>query len=437
MPCGLIFGVYRGAPNSVALGSGSTANTQQTGQGSTVTIRGNTYDLAGANPTGEVSVGSASGGTTRLITNVAAGKIAPNSTQAVNGSELYATNQAINNLQATQGSEGVLHYTTSSGATSSTPTNTASAGTATTGPVIISNVGNGAIAAGSTQAVNGSQLYQAEGQAQAEANAAQQNAEGYAGQVASQDAAQALQAANAHSNNLFTLTCHRIGNGSGDIVCGRGTTVSGNDAMAEGTGSHAIGQDATAYGAGSVAAGQEATAIGPHAVANGYSTTAVGDHAQALAPNSTAVGENAVANGSNSVALGQGSVANRPNSVSVGDAATGEDRQITNVAAGTQPHDAVNLAQFEAGLRGLKGYANAEADKVGSIDASIAGAAAEAAAGKHRNTIAGATADYNGQSSFAFAYQHRWGSHWAGLVSVASNGQASNTVVMGAGSYSW
>lgn len=430
-------GAQAGQPDSVALGSGATANTKQTGQGSTVTIRGQSYAVAGSTPSGEVSVGSASQGTTRLITNVAAGQISATSTQAVNGSELYVTNQAIDNLQVTQASQGVLHYTTSSGATSTTPTDTASAGTATTGPVTISNVGAGAVRPGSTQAVNGGQLYSAEGQAQAEANQAQAAAEGYASGVAAQDAGQALQAANAHSNGLFTLTCHRLGNGSGDIVCGRGSSVSGRDAMAQGTDAQSSGQDATAYGAGSSASGQAATAIGPHAVAHGYSTTALGDHAQALAPNSTALGENATANGSNSVALGQGSVANRPDSVSVGDAATHTYRQITNVAAGTEPHDAVNLGQFEAGLRGLKSYANAEADKVGSVDASLAAASAEAAAGKHRNTIAGGTAEYNGQASFAFAYQHRFNTHWAAMVTIGSNGGASNTTVAGAASYSW
>jgi len=537
-----------GQANSVALGSGSTANTAQTGQGSSVTIRGQTYSVAGGKPSGEVSVGSASGGTTRLITNVAAGQISPTSTQAVNGSELYATNQAINNLQVTQSSQGVLHYTTPTGATSSTPTSTASAGTATTGPVTISNVGNGVIAAGSTtaangndvyeaergnavhyvngagqqtetptddaelgtgsgnvtlhhvapgavnptshQAVNGSQLYGAEQGAQADANRAQSNAEGYASQVAGQDAAQAqnnaegyaaqvagqdaaqaqnnaegyaskvagqaqanaegyagrvtaadshqaLQAANAHSNDLFTLTCHRLDNGSGDIVCGRNASVSGQDASAQGYNAVANGNGANAYGAQAQAIGNDATALGNAAQARGYSTTAVGDHAAALAPNSTALGEDATALGAGSVALGYGSVAHRPNSVSVGNAATGLNRQITNVAAGTQPHDAVNLGQFEAGLRGMKSYANIEADKVGSVDASLAAASAEAAAGKHRNSIAGGTAEYNGQASFAFAYQHRFGTHWASMITVGSNGGAANTTVAGAASYSW
>jgi len=411
-------GAQAGQPNSVALGSGSTANTAQTGQGSSVTIRGQTYNLAGGTPSGEVSVGSASGGTTRLITNVAAGQISATSTQAVNGSELYATNQALNNLQVTQSSQGVLHYTTPTGSTSSTPTSTASAGTAATGPVTISNIGNGTIAAGSTTAANGNDVYAAEQEAQADAN-------------------QALQKANAHSNQLFTLTCHSLNNGSGDIVCGRNASASGQNASAQGNNAVANGDGANAYGAQAQAVGNESVAMGNAAQARGISTTAAGDRAEALAPNSTALGGDATALGVGSVALGYGSVAHRPNSVSVGNAATGLSRQITNVAAGTEPNDAVNLGQLEAGLHGLKSTANAAADKVGSVDASLAAADAEAAAGKHRNTIAGGTAEYNGQASFAFAYQHRFDSHWASMITVGSNGSASNTTVAGAASYSW
>lgn len=516
------------ANNSVAVGSGSVAAGKQSGQGSTETIRGNTYNLAGGASTGEVSVGSK--GNDRLIEYVAAGQISATSTQAVNGSELYATNQAINNLQATASSTGVLHYTTSSGATSTTPTSTASAGTSKTGPVTISNVGNGTVAQGSTtaangndvweaeqgnavhylnssgqqtetptnqaelgsgsnavtlhhvapgavtatsqQAVNGSQLYAAEGQAKAEANAAQSNAEaaaqqdanqaqanaeGYAGQVAAQDANQAQ----INSENYTNQVVRQDGIGSAAI--GQGAKAQGNGlatgqdaqatngAIAEGQGAYANADPSVAIGKEADASGAESVAVGPYSRATAYSSTALGDHADAAARNSTALGQDttangesstavgygATANGANSAAIGSGSVANRPDSISVGNAATGLTRQITNVAPGTEPNDAVNLQQLQDGLAGAKASANAEADKVGSIDASIAGAAAEAAAGKHRNTIAGATADYNGQASFAFAYQHRFGTHWAALMSVASNGQASNTVVMGAGSYSW
>src|SRR5690606_32820414 len=59
----------------------------------------------------------------------------------------------------------------------------------------------------------------------------------------------------------------------------------------------------------------------------------------------TALGFNAYAASDSSVALGQGSVADRDHTVSVGSA--GNERQITNVAAGTEGTDAVNLDQLE------------------------------------------------------------------------------------------
>lgn len=459
--------------DSVAIGTGSTADGTVTGTTGT-TIRGQKYTFAGTSPEGIVSVGSSGSGTngtseTRVITNVAAGQISSTSTDAVNGSELYATNQAVNNLQATESSIGVLHYTNAAGDASTTPTDTASAGTSTTGPVTISNIANGTIAEGSTTAVNGNDLYNAEqgnavhylnssgNQTLTPTNQAElgtgngsvvlHHVGNGAISATSQQAVngsqlydaegQAQADANQYTDSKFSLTCHRMGNGSGDIICGRGTVAKGQNATAQGADSEAAGNAATAYGAGSRAIGNDATALGPQAIADGYSTTAVGDHAAAMAPNSTAVGQDATALAPGSVALGYGSVAHRANSVSVGNAATGLNRQITNVAAGSQPHDAVNLQQLQNAIQGAGNTAQAMADKVGSIDASMAGAAAEAAAGRHRNTVAGSTAEYNGQASFAFAYQHRFGTHWAAMLSVGSNGQAENTAVDGAASYSW
>ena len=75
----------------VALGSGSTTTTTTDTTGTT--INGIAYTFAGTTPASTVSVGSA--GNERTITNVAAGQITAASTDAVNGSELYATNQAV------------------------------------------------------------------------------------------------------------------------------------------------------------------------------------------------------------------------------------------------------------------------------------------------------------------------------------------------------
>ncbi|HZF85643.1 MAG TPA: YadA-like family protein, partial [Burkholderiaceae bacterium] len=83
----------------VALGANSTtgATTSTTG----TTIQGTSYTFAGGTSTGVVSVGSVGG--ERQVTNVAAGQLNASSTDAVNGSQLYATNQAINSLAVTAG----------------------------------------------------------------------------------------------------------------------------------------------------------------------------------------------------------------------------------------------------------------------------------------------------------------------------------------------
>ncbi|MCV9907632.1 YadA-like family protein [Brucella sp. HL-2] len=80
--------------NSVALGAGSITE-QAVGTAST-TIAGQTYSFGGSSPTGTISVGSANN--ERTITNVAAGRISATSTDGINGSQLYATNKAVDAL---------------------------------------------------------------------------------------------------------------------------------------------------------------------------------------------------------------------------------------------------------------------------------------------------------------------------------------------------
>ncbi|MCW3693557.1 adhesin, partial [Burkholderia cenocepacia] len=78
----------------VALGSGSvTAVANPTATG---TIGGVTYNYAGTTPSSVVSVGAP--GAERQVTNVAAGRVMATSTDAINGSQLYATNTAIDSL---------------------------------------------------------------------------------------------------------------------------------------------------------------------------------------------------------------------------------------------------------------------------------------------------------------------------------------------------
>ena len=77
--------------NAVAIGNGSeTAAAVAT---PSATINGVTHNFAGVNPASTVSVGKA--GAERTITNVAAGRISAASTDAINGSQLYAVTSEI------------------------------------------------------------------------------------------------------------------------------------------------------------------------------------------------------------------------------------------------------------------------------------------------------------------------------------------------------
>ena len=78
--------------NAVAIGAGSET-AAAVGTASEM-INGEVHNFAGANPGSTVSVGKA--GAERTITNVAAGRLSATSTDAVNGSQLYAVNTEVN-----------------------------------------------------------------------------------------------------------------------------------------------------------------------------------------------------------------------------------------------------------------------------------------------------------------------------------------------------
>jgi autotransporter adhesin len=121
------------------------------------------------------------------------------------------------------------------------------------------------------------------------------------------------------------------------------------------------------------ATGANAIAIGPNATASGAGSLAVGSGATASTTNAVALGTGASVIQAGGVALGSGSVASTAAgvagyvpptataaqavaigattstlaAVSVGDAANGQFRQITGVAAGTADSDAVNVSQLK------------------------------------------------------------------------------------------
>ena len=283
--------------NDIALGAGSkTAKAVKTEK---TTLAGTEYYFAGIDPQSTLSIGDV--GSERTITNVAAGRLTETSTDAVNGSQLFATNSAIENIYGdVQGLQNdALLWDPALNAFS------ASHGSKVINK--ITNVAEGELSATSTDAVNGSQLY----------------------------------ATNVKVENIDNRLI-----GVEDVVYGSivptmrylKVNSTGTEAMAIGADAVALGQGTLASGDNSVATGNGAQATGSGAIANGHNANAAGE-------GSVAIGENASVMANNSVALGAGSVADRDNTVSVG--AKDNERQITNVAAGTEDTDAVNVAQLK------------------------------------------------------------------------------------------
>jgi len=94
-----------------------------------------------------------------------------------------------------------------------------------------------------------------------------------------------------------------------------------------------------------------------------FKTNTDGVDANAQGKDSVAIGSGSIAAADNSVALGTGSVANEENTISVGSSTN--QRRITNVAAGVNATDAVNVSQLKSSEAGGVRY-DTKAD--GSID---------------------------------------------------------------------
>ncbi|WP_322874660.1 YadA-like family protein [Cupriavidus nantongensis] len=331
----------------IALGAGSvTAAAVGTGG---ITLAGNAYTFAGANPASTLSIGAV--GAERTITNVAAGRLSATSTDAINGSQLHATNQAIGQVaqQAGATNERAVKYdwndANGNGQIDPGEVNYNSATLAGAGGTTISNLADGAVSATSTEAINGSQLYA----------------------VSSSITNHLGGGAVVNPDGTITGPVYNIQGGSYTTVSDAFNAVNGSitnintaiDNISNGGGIKYFHANSTLPD--SQALGTDSIAVGPAAVANNA--------------NSIAMGNNAVAGVDGGVALGAGSVSNRAlapatgnivagtglvpyntsdvtllGAVSVGNAATNSLRQITNVADGTEAHDAVTIRQLQGAI---------------------------------------------------------------------------------------
>ena len=192
----------------------------------------------------------------------------------------------------------------------------------------------------------------------------------------------------------------------------------------------------------SIAAGTEVTANGSNAVAVGYQSTAdnsavaVGDTAVAK-ENGVAIGKDTKASVEGSIALGKGSEADRSGGITGWDPKTGTtsvktgtawqsgagalsigngsaSRQITNVAAGSEDSDAVNLAQLKEAMTHYYSVKTTEAtDAAGNNNYLNDGATGDnalaagvSAVAKGNNATAVGTQTYaSGENASAYGYR--------------------------------
>ncbi|SMG56350.1 Head domain of trimeric autotransporter adhesin [Paraburkholderia susongensis] len=416
--------------------------------GRVTTVEGSVTDLTQQLSTGEVglvkqdavtnaiTVASDKAGTSvdfsgmqgaRTLSGVAAGNLSDTSTEAVNGSQLFATNTRvttaesniaqnttdITKLQDQMGDVG----TSLSGAVQydrnvdgSVNFNSVTlGGSLSAAPVVLTNVADGK---SQYDAVNFGQL-----------SALQDQVTDLNGQV----------------SNL-TGQVSGIQPGSPYFDATDAPSASGSDGAEVNAAMPGTGAGSTAAGAGAAASGNYATVIGANASAAADNATAVGANAAATGVNSTAIGAGSQAANANSVALGQGSVTDRDNSVSVG--SVGNERQITNVAAGTAATDAVNVGQMNSSVAQGVQQANSYTDQrfndanqaINNVAKNAyAGIAAAMAmpnmtpSGPGRTIVAAGGATYKGGSAAAVGatYRSRNGK-WLmnGAVSVTSTGDA-------------
>ncbi|HEL3851393.1 TPA: YadA-like family protein [Stenotrophomonas maltophilia] len=430
------------------------------------------YDLNGDGSVNYASATLGQSGTATTLRNLGPGQVSATSSEAINGAQLFAANQAVATHLgggAAVNASGVLTaptYSINNVAANGTITkgNYNDVGTAFdavsnslanvadqtgeidklavkydvdasgnvlnsvtltgtgTGAVKITNVAAGSILAGSSDAITGDQLF-----------STHSTIANYFGGTTAYNGTTNVWTAPKFSISSIA-TDGTFTSGDYNNVTAAFTAVDGslkvlNQRITNGGGGSAyLAVNSTA--AAATAAGAEAVAVGPQASAAGANSVAVGNGASASAGNSVALGAGSVASvGAQSGytgAYGQTSASNSAGEVSVG--STGSERKITHVADGSDTYDATNVGQLKNGVN----YAIDESKKY--TDQKIQNITNVAGSFRANNTNNLADPSASGANSAAGGA----GSTAAGANSTAlgngSQAQADNSVALGAGS---
>ena len=389
--------------NDVALGGGSLTEAHHSGD---YTLNGN-YTAAGTWSYGTVSVGKVDATTpannfTRQIQNVSAGVISATSTDAINGSQLYATNSYLLNLGKNV-KDALGGSTQIDDAGNLTLNNLGGTGKANVHDALeamnnkIDQLGGG----------SSSHFYSVQTTSNARGNYNNDGATGLDALAAGADAqaagdfavavgtgAQAVisnsiaigKNASVDADTASVAAVNGATKGEGSVAIGANTKASGTNATAVGQASNAYGQNSFAGGQSSKALGKSSVAVGDGAIANQDSSTAIGAYSQSTAAGATALGFNTRATASGTVAAGRNSKATSNNALALGNEA--DAQKDDTIAIGYNAQATQNRAvAFGKNAKATAGdtFAFGDAAKASASNAIALGKNANAA---HADSIA-------------------------------------------------
>ncbi|PKH22373.1 hypothetical protein CIG19_13810 [Enterobacterales bacterium CwR94] len=373
--------------NSVAIGRGAT--TEAAVATASGTVNGVTYAYAGDTPAGVFSIGSS--GAERQLTHVAAGQLSATSTDAVNGSQLFATNSAVTLLGSTLdglviNGSGIKYFHTNSSLNDSSATGLNSVAI---GPVASATeenslaMGNGASAnhsnsvalgAGSMTSVGAESNYAAYRLSALQNSIGEIAIGGLGGNRKITGVAAGTNDTDAVNVAQLMAVGNQVDQNSSLItnLTGRVTSVENRLSVIPPGGSGSQYVSSNSSGAAAVASGADSLAVGPNAQSTGDNSIAMGNGAKAEASGSVALGANA-SDGNRGAETYTGKYSNATNdsvgTISVGNAATGETRTVSNVADGVLANDAVNVRQLDGAVAESKKYTD---DSLKNLNADVA-----------------------------------------------------------------
>ncbi|QGZ61390.1 YadA-like family protein [Paraburkholderia acidisoli] len=313
------------------------------------------------------------------IVQLAPGLLAASSTEAVNGSQLYATNENVTNLSNTINNfinKGVKYFhVNSTGADSSaTGVNGTAIGTA----ALASGTNSVSIGSTSTAAGQSSVVLSSNAKALGDWSEAMGN-----GAIANKLGDMAL-GASSNASGGGTVNQYATAVGTNATASAAGTVAVGSNAGATGGYATAIGSAARASGPSAIALGQSANssstnaiAIGNQANATGFNSAALGASAQTLSNGDAAFGTNAYANGTGAAssaaamgyaatasgtsasAIGGNSKASAAKATALGQAAQATGANSTALGQGAQALAASSIALGEGSVANTTGVATA------------------------------------------------------------------------------